>query len=58
MSIRYGCTLEAGLYIGIQGDYDNNNQILDTTEQRMLDLGLDSDSCLNGEAQLVLWTLE
>lgn len=54
---RNGCLIPAGLYIGIQGDYSGNNEILDTSEQRMIDEGIDGDGCLNGEVQLLLWPL-
>ncbi len=54
---RYGCFIEAGVYIGVQGDYDNNNQILESSEVRMLEQGLDGDNCTNGEAQMPLWTI-
>ena len=51
---RYGCTVPPGIYMGIQRDYDNQNPIPSSVEQKLLDLGYDADGCLNGEAQLLL----
>ena len=53
-NIRYGCNVPAGIYIGVQGDYNNQNTIPASAEQLMLDRGLDSDGCLNGEPQMLL----
>jgi len=51
---RYGCPILPGIYIGVQGDYNNNNTIPAYSEQMMLDQGYDFDNCLNGEAQMIL----
>lgn len=53
-TLRYGCTVPAGIYIGVQGDYSDQNTIPNSAEQLMLDRGLDSDGCLNGESQMLL----
>ncbi|MBI4086535.1 type II secretion system protein [Candidatus Kaiserbacteria bacterium] len=54
---RYGCTVPAGMYIGVQGDYSNANTIPAASEQQMLNQGLDSDGCLDGESQMLLLKL-
>ncbi len=54
---RYGCTDPPGVYVGIQGDYSNNNTIPPSDEQEMLDKQYDSDGCLNGESQMKLFGL-
>ena len=54
ITTRYGCIVPAGIYIGVQGDYDNNNTIPSYAEQIMLNQGYDSDGCLNGESQMIL----
>ena len=51
---RYGCTVPAGVYVGVQGDYSNSNTIPASAEQILLDEGHDADGCLNGEAQMIL----
>lgn len=51
---HYGCAVPAGIYAGIQRDYNDQNPIPPASEQKMLDLGYDKDGCLNGEAQLLL----
>lgn len=56
-SERYGCSVPSGIYIGIQRDYSDNNQISQKAEQWMLDNKIDADNCLNGEAQLILFSL-
>lgn len=54
-AIRSGnCNIPPGIYIGVQGDYNNQNTIPASAEQLMLDRGLDSDGCLNGESQMLL----
>ena len=54
---RYGCTVPAGVYIGIQRDYADVNPIPPAGEQAMLDSRIDADGCLNGEAQVILFRL-
>lgn len=54
---RYGCTVPAGIYVGVQGDYNNANTIPNDAEQEMLDKNLDNDGCLNGESQMILFGL-
>lgn len=56
-SVRYGCTIPPGVYIGIQRDYADANPISQQAEQLMLDQKIDNDGCLNGEAQLILFRL-
>jgi prepilin-type N-terminal cleavage/methylation domain-containing protein len=51
-AVRSGECVAAGIYIGIQGDYSNNNTLPTHVEQRMLDDGVDRDGVLNGEAQM------
>ena len=51
---RYGCTVPAGIYAGIQGDYSNRNTIPSSAEQDLINKGYDGDNCLNGESQLTL----
>ncbi len=54
---RYGCSLNPGVYVGVQGDYSNNNTIPPDAEQDMIDSNFDSEQCLNGESQMLLWAL-
>ncbi len=54
---RYGCTIPAGVYIGVQRDYSDANPIPASAEQSILDKNLDSDNCLDGEAQMILFRL-
>lgn len=56
-TVRYGCSVPAGVYIGIQRDYADINNISTAAEQWMLDQKTDSDGCLNGEAQILLFRL-
>lgn len=51
---RYGCSVPAGIYFGIQRDYADMNPIPPSAEQQMLDKGFDGDGCLNGEVQMLL----
>lgn len=52
---RYGCTLPAGIYVGVQGDYNNENTIPQSEEEDMIEKGFDFEQCLNGESQMALW---
>ena len=54
VTIRYGCSVPAGIYIGVQGDYNNNNTIPSYAEQLMVNQGYDNDKCLNGESEMLL----
>ena len=54
---RNGCTLLPGIYIGVQGDYDNNNTLSSAAEQRMIAQNIEAELCENGESQLLLWPL-
>ncbi|TSD02085.1 MAG: hypothetical protein Athens071426_564 [Parcubacteria group bacterium Athens0714_26] len=54
---RGSCILPPGVYVGVQGDYNNNNAIPLSAEQKMIDKGFDAEQCLNGESQMLLWTL-
>lgn len=56
-AVRYGCTVPPGVYIGIQGDYNNKNTISTSTEQLLIDKLLDADKCINGESQMLLHSL-
>lgn len=53
-TLRSGCTVPPGIYVGVQGDYSNQNTVPASAEQLMLDRGIDSDGCLNGESQMLL----
>jgi hypothetical protein len=53
-TVRYGCTVPAGIYIGTQRNYDETNPIPVAQEQWFLSQGADADNCLNGESQLML----
>lgn len=54
---RGSCVLPPGVYVGVQGDYNNNNTIPQSAEQKMIEKGFDSEQCLNGESQMFLWSL-
>ena len=54
---RYGCPLAPGVYIGVQGDYNNENIITSEVEQMMIDEGFDAEQCLNSESQMFLHAL-
>ncbi|MCL5435772.1 MAG: type II secretion system GspH family protein [Patescibacteria group bacterium] len=51
---RYGCNVPPGIYFGVQADYADENPLPPEAEQRMIDLGLDHDGCLNGEAEMLM----
>jgi prepilin-type N-terminal cleavage/methylation domain-containing protein len=57
-TIRYGCIVPAGVYIGVQGDYSNNNTISPESERILIDQRVDLDKCINGESQLVLGRID
>lgn len=54
---RGGCTVAPGIYIGVQGDYNNNNTLPLAAEQRMISQTIEAELCENGESQLLLWPL-
>jgi general secretion pathway protein G len=56
-TVRYGCSIMPGIYIGIQGDYNNENIIPSYAEQAMIDQDYDADNCINGESQILLYPL-
>jgi len=51
---RYGCIVPAGIYVGVQGDYNNQHTIPVYAEQLMVNQGYDTDGCINGESQMIL----
>ena len=53
-TVRYGCSVPPGIYIGTQRNYDDSNPIPQSAEQWLLDQHMDADNCLNGESQLQL----
>jgi len=53
-TVRYGCNVLPGIYIGTQRNYDESNPIPPEQEQWFLDQNMDADFCLNGESQLML----
>lgn len=55
---RYGCSLPPGIYIGVQGDYSNNNTIPQSAEQKMIKKKFEYEQCMNGESQMLLWLLD
>lgn len=55
---RYGCTLPPGIYVGVQGDYNKENTIPESSEEKMIEKGFDAEQCVNGESQMLLWSLE
>lgn len=53
-----GCIVPKGIYAGAQGYYgDTSGTVSASSEQKMITKGFDADGCLNGEAQLLLWSL-
>lgn len=54
---RHGCQVLPGIYVGVQGDYQNKNTIPEEAEQIMINQGNDNDGCLNGEAQMILFPI-
>lgn len=55
---RSGCTVEPGIYVGVQGDYEENHTIPESSEQQMIKKGFDEEECLNGESQMLLWEIK
>lgn len=51
---RYGCLVQAGIYIGLQGDYAGNKNIPPQPEQSMIDNRYEEELCINGESQMLL----
>ncbi len=56
--IRNECVVPPGIYIGVQGDYNNENTIPLSAEEKMIIKGFDYEQCINGESQMLLWLLE
>lgn len=54
---RYGCSVPPGIYVGIQRDYADENPISESAEQFMVNQQTDADGCVNGEAQMRLFSL-
>ena len=55
---RYnGVHLPPGCYVGVQGDYSNNNTIPAPSEQQLINKRFDADGTLDGEAQLLMVSL-
>ncbi len=54
---RGPCTVPPGIYVGVQGDYTNDNTIPITAEEKMILRGFDAEACLNGESQMLLHSL-
>lgn len=53
--VRYGCTVPAGIYLGVERDYDDNNNISESAETTMVEKKYDFDNCINGESQMLLY---
>jgi prepilin-type N-terminal cleavage/methylation domain-containing protein len=51
---RYGCDVPAGVYVGVQRDYSDNNPISYFAETIMIDQNYEAEHCRNGESQLML----
>ncbi len=54
---RGACTVTPGIYIGVQGDYQNNKIISQSSEETMIEKGFDSEQCINQESQMQLVSL-
>lgn len=54
---RSGCVVPPGIYVGVQGNYQNQNMISTDSEQKMIEKKYDSEECLNQESQMLLRTL-
>lgn len=54
-----GCVVSPGIYAGAQANYDNDDEtrVPDRAEQKLVELGLDDDGCVNQESQLLLHPL-
>lgn len=57
INFRDSCLDPAGIYIGIEPSYDGTHAIPSAQEQALLDKHIDSDGCLNAEAQMLLISL-
>ena len=58
ITTRSGCKILPGIYIGVEGDYQNKNTIPEQAEEVMINNGNDNDGCLNGEAQMILFPIK
>ncbi len=54
---RDGCILQPGIYIGVEGDYQDDHTIPEDSEEMMINKGFDEEACLNNESQMLLWPL-
>lgn len=54
---RSGCTVDPGIYIGIQGNYENESMITNRAEELMIEKRFDSEECMNNESQMILHKL-
>lgn len=55
---RYSCTVSPGVYVGVQGDYNNKNTIPLSAEEQMIERNYEAEDCINGESQMLLWLLK
>ena len=53
-AIESGCLLKKGIYLAIQGDYQNEHRVPRTIEERMIERNIDDDACINTEIQMLL----
>lgn len=51
---RGTCTVTPGIYIGVQGNYQNLKMISQSSEEKMIEKGYDSEGCINQESQMRL----
>lgn len=54
---RGACTVQPGIYIGVQGDYSNSKTIPQSAETTMIEKKYDSEECENQESQMQLVSL-
>ncbi len=48
------CHVPPGIYIVVQGDYNDSSRIPQNDEQMLLDQKHDNDGCLDGESEMLL----
>lgn len=56
-TVRQGCNVPQGIYIGVEASNGNQNEIPLSAEQKMIVQGFDADGCINGESQMLLQKL-